>query len=108
MPVQPSISSTLPSISAEQRDEFGASLAAAAAGRESQLVELPATPVDLVATAHRDSVVRILEEIRSAQARLTDGDFGRCAACGGAIPVARLELRPWTTLCVGCARQRQS
>jgi DnaK suppressor protein len=90
-------------LTAEQAAELEASLKTAAARRERQLAELPADHSDLVAAAHRESVVRILEEIRAAQARLAAGRFGRCESCGTAIPVERLELRPWTTQCVGCA-----
>jgi DnaK suppressor protein len=104
----PDSSYPLSTVPAEQRDELEASLAAAAASRERQLAELPPTYGDLVATAHRDSVARILAEIRSAHARLTTGSFGRCARCRDAIPVARLELRPWASLCVGCVRLVQS
>jgi DnaK suppressor protein len=87
----------------EQRERIEASLREAAASRERQLAELPTEVGDLVAAAHRDSVARILAEIRSAQVRLRSGQLGRCARCAERIPVARLELRPWTTLCVGCA-----
>lgn len=92
-------------ISAKLKDQLANALADAAASRERQLVELPPTPGDLVAAAHRESVARILSEIRAAQARLVAGSFGDCARCAGAIPVARLELRPWTTHCVGCSHQ---
>ncbi|MGH3347024.1 MAG: TraR/DksA family transcriptional regulator [Nocardioides sp.] len=90
-------------LSAELRDQFDTALKTAAETREQQLAELPSTHGDLVATAHRESVVRILSEIRSAQERLAAERFGGCEGCGVAIPVARLELRPWTTLCVACA-----
>lgn len=90
-------------LSAQLRDQLDISLKNAAARRERQLTELPHTHEDLVAAAHRESVSRILSEIRSAQERLASGRFGRCDRCGDSIPVARLELRPWTTLCVGCA-----
>ena len=88
----------------EQRERIEATLQEAATSRERQLAELPTEVGDLVAAAHRDSVVRILGEVRSAQERLRSGELGRCARCAEPIPVARLELRPWTTLCVGCAR----
>ncbi len=93
----------IPELTTDQIAELEAALKAAAERRERQLAELPADHGDLVAAAHRESVVRILEEIRAAQARLTTGRFGRCESCDTAIPVERLELRPWTTLCVGCA-----
>lgn len=100
--------SSRPAISPETRDALAASLEAAAASRERQLAELPPARGDLVAAAHRDSVERILSEIRAAQARLETERFGRCERCSVAIPPARLELRPWTALCVGCAHLVQS
>ena len=68
-----------------------------AAGRHAS------THHDPVAGAHRDGLERILAEIHAAQERLDDGRFGICQGCGAAIPVERLELRPWTPLCVPCA-----
>lgn len=71
--------------------------------RSRQLSELPpSTSEDVVATLHRDSVERLLWEIRGAIARVDDGSYGLCAGCGEAIPQARLELRPWATTCTRC------
>lgn len=44
-----------------------------------------------------------LEQIESAIARLDADAYGSCARCGGAIPFARLEARPYTAHCVSCA-----
>ena len=79
-------------------------LAAAERERQDQLDALPAFDGgDLVAEAHRASVARILAEIRSAQARVAAGTYGECTRCSARIPAERLELRPWTDLCVQCA-----
>jgi DnaK suppressor protein len=82
---------------------FTSLLTAAEQAREQQLSSLPALPGDLVADAHRASVTRILAEIRAALGRIEQGSYGTCARCGSTIPVERLELRPWTALCVHCA-----
>jgi len=103
MTVHASASHHVHELAAQLTDQFDISLREAGARRERQLAELPSTHEDLVAAAHRESVGRILSEIRSAQERLAAGRFGRCDRCSDAIPLARLELRPWTTLCVGCA-----
>jgi len=84
-------------------DSIRTALHEAAATRQRQLDDLPPPHVDPVAGAHRDGLERILREIRSAQERLDTGRFGTCQGCGEAIPVERLELRPWTSLCVPCA-----
>ena len=43
-----------------------------------------------------------LVEIDAALARVDDGTYGQCEACGKAIPAARLEVVPEATLCVSC------
>ena len=47
-----------------------------------------------------------LREVDAALARLEDGTYGTCTACGKTIPVERLEAVPWTTLCIDDARKR--
>ncbi|MBF0671693.1 MAG: TraR/DksA family transcriptional regulator [Salinibacterium sp.] len=44
-----------------------------------------------------------LAETDAALLRLGAPGFGTCASCGRDIPEARLEARPWATLCVDCA-----
>ncbi len=74
------------------------------AARQAQLDALPQiTPGDVVAAAHRSTVARILEQVRAAQRRLSDGVYGLCAGCGTGIHPERLELRPWLITCTGCA-----
>lgn len=73
-----------------------------AAARQRQLDALPAHDTDVVAAAHRASVARILESIRRAQARITDGTYGTCLSCGGRIDDARQERHPWTAVCARC------
>lgn len=75
----------------------------AAESRRRQLDACPPPGGDLVLAAHRDSVARILGEIRAAQARLARGTYGSCLRCGTRIPTERLEARPWTAFCLACA-----
>lgn len=44
-----------------------------------------------------------LEEIDAALARLAEGAYGVCTACGEPIDPARLEVRPAARTCVACA-----
>src|ERR1700727_2345431 len=44
-----------------------------------------------------------LERIERALAKLAEGSYGRCDACGEAIGLARLKARPDSALCVACA-----
>lgn len=74
--------------------------------RSRQLAELPPPASDdMVATLHRDSVERLLQDIRGAIARVDDGSYGLCTGCGDGIPEARLELRPWATTCTKCGNK---
>jgi DnaK suppressor protein len=50
-----------------------------------------------------EDATRILGLIDAALSRLEDGTFGVCATCHEPIPFARLELRPYGTLCVQCS-----
>lgn len=80
-------------------------LSAVECSRKQQLDALPARSLDVVVATHRDSVERILTEVKTALARLEAGTYGSCASCGDTIPPARLELRPWAVSCTGCARR---
>ncbi|RIQ25886.1 TraR/DksA family transcriptional regulator [Jiangella rhizosphaerae] len=96
-------SSTYPTLPGDARERIEAALADAADSRRRQLDNLAAADGDSPAAAHRASVARILSEVEAAQNRLARGTFGACERCAAAIPVERLELRPWTRRCVGCA-----
>lgn len=36
-----------------------------------------------------------------------DPDFGSCYECGNPIPLGRILLMPESTLCIGCAEERE-
>jgi DnaK suppressor protein len=55
-----------------------------------------------IATLLREGQQRLLD-IDAALARLDAGTYGTCEGCGSPIPVGRLEARPTTRHCVGCA-----
>ena len=46
-----------------------------------------------------------LEEVHAAIARLDDGSYGTCEACGVAINPARLEAMPATRFCIDHANR---
>lgn len=48
----------------------------------------------------------LLHKVEHALKRVESGDYGICEVCGEAIPVARLEVLPYATMCVDCARKR--
>lgn len=41
-----------------------------------------------------------LQRVEAALARIDDGSYGVCDACGKRIPAARLEALPFTTVCI--------
>jgi RNA polymerase-binding transcription factor DksA len=44
-----------------------------------------------------------VEEIDAALARLTDGTFGVCEGCGGALGHTRLTAEPAARFCIACS-----
>jgi DnaK suppressor protein len=53
--------------------------------------------------AAHDRLQALLAEVERAEVKVADGSYGRCDACGDSIAPARIEARPWSTHCVGCA-----
>lgn len=49
-----------------------------------------------------------LDLIDAAIARLADGSYGRCIACGAAIPKSRLDAIPYAAHCVRCASELEA
>lgn len=54
--------------------------------------------------AHQQLLLQI-EEVERALAKLDEGTYGVCDACGSPIPEGRLEIHPWAVLCVPCAAE---
>lgn len=47
----------------------------------------------------------LLHKVEHALVRVERGSYGVCESCGEAIPVARLEVLPYATFCVSCAKK---
>ncbi|MDX1468473.1 MAG: TraR/DksA C4-type zinc finger protein [Acidimicrobiia bacterium] len=45
----------------------------------------------------------LLSKVDRALARIEAGEYGICESCAKAIPVQRLDVLPYATLCVECA-----
>ena len=54
-----------------------------------------------------ENAEEILREIDVALARIEEGTYGTCAACGGEIPTERLAAVPYATLCVEDKRRME-
>jgi len=45
----------------------------------------------------------LLDKANRALARIDAGTYGICESCGNSIPVERLDVLPYSTVCVTCA-----
>jgi DnaK suppressor protein len=45
----------------------------------------------------------LLSKVNRALERVAAGTYGICESCGNSIPVERLDVLPYSTLCVECA-----
>ena len=50
---------------------------------------------------------QVLAEINAALERIENGTYGTCRECGKEIPVERLEIYPWASLCIEDARKAE-
>lgn len=49
------------------------------------------------------NTVDLLNKVDRALERVKAGTYGICESCGNAIPVERLDVLPYSTICVECA-----
>ena len=47
----------------------------------------------------------LLGKVERALERVHQGGYGICESCGNSIPVERLNVLPYTAVCVDCARR---
>jgi DnaK suppressor protein len=67
-------------------------------------------PADMAANAYTKELLvsmsdndrQLLNSIDEALERIDDGDYGKCARCGEALPEKRLEAVPWARHCIRC------
>jgi RNA polymerase-binding transcription factor len=57
-------------------------------------------------TSAARALAAMLDDVRRALAKLAEGSYGTCDACGRAIPPERLDAIPWAVLCIACASAR--
>jgi DnaK suppressor protein len=73
--------------------------------RDLALAETATSLPDPVAVSRAGTLSRTLEEIDEALQRISAGTYGVCVQCGAAIPVERLEFRPFAARCVACEQK---
>ena len=71
--------------------------------REEALAECAQSLPDPVAQRRSADLQATINEIDAALARIDAGTYGSCVRCGSAIPVERLQMRPFAGRCVTCA-----
>ncbi len=62
---------------------------------------------ETVNEAEAESAAHALEEVLAARARLADGSYGQCLACGEPIDLRRLRALPAAALCTSCQEVRE-
>ncbi len=95
-----------------RRDELAQRAARAGADLRREDEPLSADFEEQVVQRENDDVLRGLGEaarvelaqLNRALARIDEGSYLSCAACGDEIQVERLEVVPYTDLCARCAR----
>lgn len=101
----------------QERDKLVRQLAELGANEEGELtgeIEYGDGFADAAAkTAERnevlgivDNLVKLLEDVDQALARVDDGTYGRCKSCGKEIDADRMEFRPTSRYCVDCKVRR--
>jgi RNA polymerase-binding transcription factor len=56
--------------------------------------------------AAHDRLHAMLADVKRAQQKNAEGDYGTCDRCGSPIAPERLEALPWAVQCVQCAGRR--
>ena len=67
-------------------------------------------PADMAANAYTKELLvsmsdndrQLLNSIDEALERIEDGEYGKCARCGEALPEKRLDAVPWARHCIRC------
>ena len=69
-------------------------------GRLSRMDAMRQQSMDIAREDRRQARLQVLV---AALGRLDEDEYGYCLRCGEDIPVARLDVDPAVSLCVGCA-----
>lgn len=56
----------------------------------------------------REKERQVLLQIERALGKISDGTYGQCECCHDPIGVKRLQVRPFSHLCVACMEEQES
>ncbi len=56
----------------------------------------------------REKERQVLLQIERALSKIFDGTYGQCEACMDPIGVKRLQVRPFTNLCIACMEEQEA
>src|SRR6266542_2419519 len=105
------LNKTLSSRRNELRKRLGADLARLGAQQASSSDAVDAAfdnTGEELSTQLAELEARELNQIERAILRLRQGTYGLCEACSIKIPVARLNVLPYSTLCIKCQREAEN
>ena len=76
--------------------------------RQADSVDQAAAEYERQTLAHKADVARqTIRRLSDALKRMSAGNFGECAQCGGEIEMKRLEAVPWARYCLKCQEARE-
>jgi len=103
---------TLTGRRAELRKRLGADLASLGAQKISAAGDAADAAFDHtgeeLSSQLAELEARELNQVERALLRLKQGTYGLCEACSAKIPVSRLNVLPYSTLCIKCQREAES
>ncbi|HJZ89540.1 MAG TPA: TraR/DksA C4-type zinc finger protein [Gemmataceae bacterium] len=107
------LNKTLTARRAELRKRLGTDLASLGAHRVSSAAGDAADAAfdhtgEELSSQLAELEARELNQVERALLRLKQGTYGLCEACGAKIPVARLNVLPYSTLCIKCQRESET
>jgi len=56
----------------------------------------------------REKERQVLLQIERALSKISDGTYGQCECCHDPIGLKRLQVRPFSNLCVACMEEQES
>src|SRR5204863_2122369 len=76
--------------------------------RQADTADQAAAEYERQTLAHKADVARqTIRRLIDALKRITQGNFGECAQCGGDIELKRLEAIQWARYCLKCQERRE-